>query len=68
MLHQEIITQAKDQKDAKKMTIRDISEHSGVSIRSVNRIFAGEDVRYSAIEAVLESLGLSILIGKKRSA
>lgn len=39
-------------------------ENSGISIRFVNSVFAGEDVRYSAVEAV----ELNILIYKKHSA
>lgn len=68
MPKQQIIDQLKGQKKKLNMTIRDISKNSGISIRSVNRVFSGEDVRYSAIEAVLGALGLSILIDKKCSA
>jgi predicted transcriptional regulator len=68
MPKQQIVDQLKNQKDKLNMTIKDISENSGVSIRSVNRVLAGEDVRYSAVEAVIEALGLSILIDKKHSA
>jgi len=65
MPKQNIINQIKD---LLKMTISDISEHSGVSTRSVNWVLAGEDVRYSSIVAVLDALELSVLFNKKRSA
>ena len=44
------------------LTIQKISTESGVAERTVNRILAGEDVRYSSLLAVLEVLGLSISV------
>ena len=44
------------------LTIQKISSESGVAERTVNRILAGEDVRYSSLLAVLEVLGLSISV------
>ncbi len=44
------------------LTIQNISAKSGVAERTVNRILAGEDVRYSSLLAVLEVLGLSISV------
>lgn len=44
------------------LTIQKISIESGVAERTVNRILAGEDVRYSSLLAVLEVLGLSISV------
>jgi len=35
-----------------------------VGTRTINRILAGEDVRYSSIESLLRSLNLSLTIGK----
>ena len=44
------------------LTIHKISIESGVAERTVNRILADEDVRYSSLLAVLEVLGLSISV------
>jgi transcriptional regulator with XRE-family HTH domain len=44
------------------LTIQKISTESGVAERTVNRILAGEDVRYSSLLAVLEVVGLSISV------
>ena len=44
------------------LTIQKISSSSSVSERTVNRILAGKDVRYSSLLAVLEVLGLSISV------
>ncbi len=46
------------------LTIDKMSVESGVGARTINRILAGEDVRYSSIESLLKSLNLSISIGK----
>jgi len=45
--------------------IERISRESGVGIRTVNRILAGQDVRFSSIDAVMNVLGLSLSIDKK---
>ncbi len=45
-------------------TIERISQESGVGVRTVNRILAGEDVRFSSIEAVMDALELSITVDK----
>lgn len=68
MLRKQLIKQLRHRKNELDITIREISEKSGVSLRSVNRILAGDDVRFSAVEAVIEALELSILINQKRSA
>jgi transcriptional regulator with XRE-family HTH domain len=52
----------KKQKSELGLTIQKISSESGVAERTVNRILAGEDVRYSSLLAVLEVLGLSISV------
>ena len=46
------------------LTIGKMSVESGVGVCTINRIIAGEDVRYSSIESLLKSLNLSISIGK----
>ena len=50
------------QKSELGLTIQKIAEESGVAERTVNRILAGEDVRYSSLLAVLAVLGLSISV------
>jgi transcriptional regulator with XRE-family HTH domain len=55
----------KKAKQQKKMTLNEIAFESKVAIRTVNRIFAGEDVRFSSLVAVLETLDLSIYIEKE---
>ena len=60
-----ILQQLKKSKSDKKMTMNDISEKSKVGIRTVNRVFAGQDVRFSSIAAILEALDLNIHISSK---
>ncbi len=57
----EIVQCIKEAKQQKKLTLNEIASESGVAIRTVNRIFAGEDVRFSSLRAVLEALDLSTL-------
>lgn len=52
----------KKRKSEMGLTIQQISIKSGVAERTVNRILAGEDVRYSSLLAVLAVLDLSISI------
>lgn len=47
------------------MTLNEIATSSGIAIRTVNRIFAGEDIRFSSLVAVLDTLDLSINIKKE---
>ena len=49
----------------KKMTMNDIVAKYNVGIRTVNRIFAGQDVHLSSMSSVLEALGLSLHIDSK---
>ena len=58
----ELIRKAKQQK---KMTLNEIASESKVAIRTVNRIFAGEDVRFSSLVAVLDTLDLNIYVEKE---
>jgi len=44
------------------LTIDDMSSESGVGTRTINRILAGDDVRYSSISSVLKSLDLTLFI------
>jgi transcriptional regulator with XRE-family HTH domain len=52
----------REAKTRKKMTINEIAAKSNVGIRTVNRIFAGQDVRFSSLIAVLEALELTLYI------
>ncbi len=54
----------KQRKQELGLTINKMSAESGVGTRTINRILAGDDVRYSSIESLLRSLNLSITIGK----
>ena len=54
----------KQRKQEHGLTINKMSAESGVGTRTINRILAGQDVRYSSIESLLRSLNLSIIIGK----
>lgn len=49
-------------------TIEKISQESGVGVRTVNRILAGDDVRFSSLESVMDALNLSIIVDKKDKA
>jgi len=61
----EIVQRIKEAKQQKGLTFSDIASESGVAIRTVNRIFAGEDVRFSSLRAVLETLDLSISVERE---
>ena len=55
----------REAKTRKKMTINEIAAKSNVGIRTVNRIFAGEDVRFSSMVAVLDVLDIDFRLHKK---
>jgi len=59
-----LVDTIKQRKQELGLTIDKMSTESGVGTRTINRILAGEDVRYSSIESLLRSLNLSITIGK----
>ena len=64
-MQQKYLTESiRERKDDLGWTIERISQESGVGVRTVNRILAGEDVRFSSIEAVMDALELSITIDK----
>ena len=54
----------KERKDQLGLTIDAIASESNVGTRTINRILAGEDVRYSSISSVLQSLDLTISISE----
>ena len=65
-MHQKYLTESiRERKDELGWTIEKLSSESGVGIRTVNRILAGQDVRFSSIEAVMNALELSLTIDKK---
>ena len=68
MQQNNLIESIQKRKDELGWTIERISQESGVGIRTVNRILAGQDVRLSSIKSVVEALGLSIMIDRKLSA
>ena len=61
----EIVQRIKEAKQEKKLTLSEIASESGVAIRTVNRVFAGEDVRFSSLRAVLETLDLIIYVERE---
>lgn len=65
MRTEQIVTLLKQAKKEKKMTLHEIASHSKVAIRTVNRIFAGEDVRFSSLTAVLKTLDLNVYVEKE---
>ena len=65
MKSEQFVEQVRSAKQQKKMTLQEIASRSGVAIRAVNRIFAGEDVRFSSLRAVLEILDLGIYIERE---
>ncbi len=65
MQNREILQLLKKSKLDKNMTMNDIATKSNVGIRTVNRIFAGQDVRFSSMSAVLEALDLNLHIDSK---
>lgn len=60
MQHMEIVQLLKESKSRKKMTMNSIAKKSNVGIRTVNRIFAGKDVRFSSLSAVLDALDIDL--------
>jgi len=60
----QIVDTIKKRKQELGLTIDKMSVESGVGTRTINRILAGEDVRYSSIASLLRSLNLSLTIGK----
>jgi len=65
MRAKQIVALLKHAKQEKKMTLNQIASQSDVAIRTINRIFAGEDVRFSSLIAVLETLDLNVYVEKE---
>jgi len=64
MQRNDLVESIQKRKDELGWTIERISQESGVGIRTVNRILAGQDVRFSSIRSVVEALSLTIHIEK----
>ena len=56
------------QKEHLGWTINKLALESGVGVRTINRILAKQDVRFSSIDAVMSVLNLEITIDEKLSA
>ena len=65
MQNMEIIQLVKRSKSRKNMTMNEIAKESNVGVRTVNRIFAGEDVRFSSMAAVLDALDIDLKLDMK---
>jgi len=65
MQYMEIVELLRKSKSTNKMTMNDIAEKSNVGIRTVNRIFAGEDVRFSSLTAVMNALDIDLSASMK---
>ena len=64
-MQQKYLTESiRERKDDLGWTIERLSQESGVGVRTINRILAGKDVRFSSMEAVMNALGLSIMVGE----
>jgi len=60
----QLVDTIKQQKQKLGLTIGKMSSESGVGIRTINRILAGDDVRYSSISSVLKSLDLTLSVSE----
>ena len=61
----DIVQCFKESRQQKKLILSEISSESGVAIHTVNRIFSGEDVHFSSLRALLETLDLRIYVEKE---
>ena len=58
MTRLELITNINNRKTQLNITIENLAKLSGIGIRTVNRFFAGDDVKLSTIEKITNLLGL----------
>jgi len=54
----EFISKIKDRKQALNISIENLAKLSGIGIRTLNRFFAGDDVKLSTVEKITNILGL----------
>ena len=60
-----LLVTVKENKKLLNKTIQDISRESGVSVRTINRFFAGDNIGYKHVEAILTSLNLHLTLNKE---
>ncbi len=58
MTRQELINIIQHRRKQVGITLENLAKLSGLGIRTLNRLFAGEDVKFSTIEKVTNFLGL----------
>ena len=58
MTRLELIRKTTDRKNKINISIENLAKLSGLSVRTVNRFFAGDDVKLSTIERLTNLLGL----------
>jgi len=58
MTRQELIRKTHQRREEVGITLENLAKLSGLGIRTLNRLFAGEDVKFSTIEKVTNFLGL----------
>lgn len=56
----ELINKIKDRKQVLNISIENLAKLSGIGIRTLNRFFAGDDVKLSTVEKVTNILGLDL--------
>ncbi len=60
MQRSKLIQNVQQRKKALNITIENLAKISGIGTRTLNRFFAGEDVRISTVEKLTEVLGLDL--------
>ncbi|MFP4487078.1 MAG: helix-turn-helix domain-containing protein [Campylobacterales bacterium] len=58
MTRVELISKIKDRREELHISIENLAKLSGVGIRTLNRFFAGDDVKLSTVEKITNILGL----------
>lgn len=58
MTRRELIHKIRDRKQCLGISIENLAKLSGIGIRTLNRFFAGDDVKLSTVEKITNILGL----------
>jgi transcriptional regulator with XRE-family HTH domain len=58
MTRLELICKIKDRKEQLHISIENLAKLSGMGVRTLNRFFAGDDVKFSTVEKITNILGL----------
>jgi transcriptional regulator with XRE-family HTH domain len=58
MTRLELISKIKDRREELHISIENLAKLSGVGMRTLNRFFAGDDVKLSTVEKITNLLGL----------